>query len=128
MMVIASMWIRQLCDTLDGAVARKCKTTSKLGGFLDSIADHIFMFSLIFVLLTFLFKKDYIKVFAFTAVFIGSFMIINLLMFNWAFLHDHNHIKEYSGSLYKNSVAFVANNSLLVTLVLTIIYLYLTRY
>ena len=35
------LFVRYFCDSLDGAVARKYKKTSKLGNFLDSFSDGI---------------------------------------------------------------------------------------
>ena len=38
------LFLRYLTDCLDGAVARMYKKVSKLGGYLDTISDHMLIF------------------------------------------------------------------------------------
>jgi phosphatidylglycerophosphate synthase len=121
--VVFSIIIRQICDCIDGGVARKCNKTSKLGGALDNLADMIMLISISFITFTFVFPNNYTFVFVCSGGVIGSYLIINYFMFNVSYLYDHSYLKDYSDSIYKNCVAFVANNSLIISIALATVYI-----
>ena len=50
--------LRQFNDCLDGAVARKCNKSSKLGADLDKYGDYIFFICMNLTILYMLFKND----------------------------------------------------------------------
>lgn len=123
-LVFSFIIIRQLCDCFDGAVARKCEKTSKLGGFLDTLADFICLFSVFFIIMTFFFKDDVLRVFLFSSIFIISFIAMNVLIYKSTdFLYDHSRFKETSESIYKNSIALFVDNSVAIMMLVAIAYI-----
>jgi phosphatidylglycerophosphate synthase len=125
--VFGGLMIRQVCDCLDGAVARQCKKTSKIGGFLDNLADNICMFSLFFIFISFLFPKKNLRVFLFSSIIIITYLITNALVYHTNYLFDHSYIKENPDTFYKKIVAFTANNSLLLVLLIALVYLFVVK-
>ena len=124
MVVFFSIIVRQICDNWDGPVARECKKTSKLGGFLDNLADIICLFAYIFILFTFVFPKNTLRIFTFTSIIILGYLIINFITFRTEFLFDHSVMKGYTtDSYYKNTIAFIVQNSLILNILIAISYI-----
>lgn len=122
-----SIWIRQLCDCIDGAVARKCKKTSKIGGYLDFVADFIFFYSMLFIVLSMKFNLLY------SAIISGCLMTLNTITYYYIYgshvLHDHSDFKNYDqNSIYKSIFALAANNTFLLGVLIGIVYLMLYVY
>lgn len=126
-LVFSFIIIRQLCDCFDGAVARKCEKTSKLGGFLDTLADFICLFSVFFIILTMFYKDrqvNVVRTFLFSSIFIISFILINLLIYkSFDFLYDHSRFKEASNSIYKKSIAAFVDNSVVIMTIIAVAYI-----
>lgn len=101
----ALLTARCATDIFDGAVARKYKKTSKLGGYLDTLGDFTF-----FIIL-FYFAFDRFHVPAFFWVPLVAFMLFTIKYFDVA--HDHSPLKVYNGGPYQRLSAFLANNTVL---------------
>jgi phosphatidylglycerophosphate synthase len=92
-------------DIFDGAVARKYKKSSKLGGYLDTIGDFTF-----FVIL-FYFAFDRFRISSFFWIPLVAFMLFTVQYFDVS--HDHSSLKVYNGGPYQRVSAFLANNTVL---------------
>lgn len=92
-------------DIFDGAVARKYKKTSKLGGYMDTLGD------IVFFLFLFYFAFDRFQVSAIYWIPLIAFILFTVFYFDAA--HDHSTIKVYQGGPYERISAFLANNTVL---------------
>lgn len=104
-MVLFLIIYRYLTDILDGAVARKYKKTSELGGYLDTINDLMFILIISSVYL----KKEVIFL-------ISIFCCIMIYSYN--LFHDHSQIKN------KKIMGFFVNNSILLYILLILFIIY----
>jgi phosphatidylglycerophosphate synthase len=101
---VIGMLIRYSCDCLDGAVARKYKKTSNLGGLLDTIADNTLIFILSYGLLV-IFNSPYKILFSCVIVLLNVYYLI----FTKSLIH-HDNIKK-RGNKFHNIYRFVVNNN-----------------
>lgn len=131
LLLFAAIIIRQTCDCLDGAVARRCQKTSKLGGIMDSVADLVFiaaMFLIVAMMITRRYTKHYyVPSFILTAVAMTILISAHVLLAGTRILYDHDSYKTYNTvSFYKYMYAFMANNSFIIAFITGILYLILT--
>ena len=113
------MFLHQFCDLLDGPVARECKKTSKLGGFLDNLSDYIYMSVLVFLLLHQLMGgySHLIVIMSISALIILSTVTISI--YSLQSMYEHETIKNNEVSLH----GIIANNSMIATIIIILIYL-----
>jgi phosphatidylglycerophosphate synthase len=115
--VIIFIITRQLCDVLDGPVARECKQTSTIGGLLDTIADYIFGGALVFVVLHKFYGTSLLTVWASILVPV-IMLIITASVFSFKALYDHS---QFKGTNTFHSL--VAEHSMLLSLFIALFYL-----
>jgi phosphatidylglycerophosphate synthase len=111
-----SMFVRYLCDCLDGEVARKYNKVSDIGGMLDTISDNVMIFILSFGLLQLLMIKSYLLI---------SFLLIGLNLSYLALqnsLIHHDGIKK-RGNAFHNLYRFGVNNNIILYLAIYILFL-----
>jgi phosphatidylglycerophosphate synthase len=101
--ILATRW---LTDLLDGAVARKYKKVTKLGGILDTIGDVM----IIFIFMWYIFKLTGVNMMLYY-VFI---VIVLIYIYHMEVYHDHSELKHYNGNNVQKIIAFFVNNSYLV--------------
>ena len=102
--------IRYLTDILDGAVARKYKKTSKLGGLLDTICDVMLM-GIYTNLITFKLTKNLI--FSRTAGIFMSLLHTYYLKSNDSII-EHENIKSDASNNVEKTIQFLTNNTIFV--------------
>lgn len=116
--VLALAVVRQVLDCLDGAVARGCDRTSRLGGFLDTCADYIFAFSAVFILVHMLRCRcgcSMVAVVVASAMLCALWLTVQFGSYDLSVLYDHDAVKRYdANSRFKTFVAAVVNNTLLI--------------
>jgi cardiolipin synthase len=106
------LFIRYSCDCLDGAVARKYKKVSDLGGALDTLADN----TLIFVLLYGILMALGIGI-MYAIVIPGIIVLANLIyMYSKNAILHHQHLKNSQSTLFDRIYLFGINNNCLVYL------------
>ena len=115
------MILRQLCDLLDGPIARTCFRTSKLGGYFDTIADNIYSGTVIFVFLHIFFGVGFISIGCAILIPI-SYIIIGTLLYTPKVLYDHS---QYAQSEEINFHIFLADNIFVTSFLTALIYLIL---
>lgn len=98
------MIIRQLCDLLDGPIARQCIRTSKLGGYLDTIADYIYGGALIFVFLHVFFGFGLISI-GFAIVVPVCMIIMTSILYGSKALYDHSQFAKLDEANFHNLIA-----------------------
>jgi len=99
--------IRYYTDILDGAVARKYNKTSKLGGYLDTMNDIIFITLYIFIIsYFFITNKNIIYSQIITVLY---FFGIIIYFKKLDVLSDHDKLKDTD---YNKLLAFITNNSI----------------
>lgn len=148
--VVIALILRQLCDCLDGAVARECDKTSKLGGFLDSFADGIAVAALIFIFTDIFMtmssnsqgakknktntkkgkktvKQRYTIACIYTAVIFASLLLILAINYGPTALTDHSVMKQDEGNILHHIIKFFANNSFVLVLVVASVYIMLVK-
>ena len=120
--VVVFIIARQLCDVLDGPLARECKQTSTIGGLLDTIADYVFGGSCVFIVLHKFYGVSLITVWA--SILLPVFMlIVTSLLYSAKALYDHSQFKG------QNSIhSLIADHSLIVSVLTIICYLSLISY
>jgi len=119
--VIASMILRQVLDCLDGEIARRCRKATKLGGLLDSVADAVFLFSLIAIIVSF-FALSVAMIFLVSSLIFAGFLAAHLSICKGSAMLDHT-VKAYdTPSLYRRAFAYMANNSLMLVALFAILY------
>jgi phosphatidylglycerophosphate synthase len=84
-----ALFIRYSCDCLDGAVARKYKKVSDVGGLLDTIADN----TLIFIVVLSIGKLATIPYYWLIAV---TITLLNLFYLCRMQLQDHPKLKLHA--------------------------------
>lgn len=100
--------IRYFCDILDGAVARKYNKTSKLGGYLDTFNDIMFMST--YSSFIFWLKSNNLKD---TKLFFYIITLFLVLYFKYEdVMYDHTKLKKIDKNSFKNVIAFLTNNSI----------------
>lgn len=105
-----ALFIRYSCDCLDGAVARKYKKVSDLGGALDTLADN----TLIFVLLYGIMVAASVSI-SYAIVVPALIVIANLVyMYNKKAILHHHHLKSSQNNLFDRIYLFGVNNNCLV--------------
>lgn len=105
-----ALFIRYSCDCLDGAVARKYKKVSDIGGALDTLADNTLIFVLLYGIIATL---GIGMVYAIT---IPVVIVIANLIYMYtknAILH-HQHLKNSQSSLFDKIYLFGINNNCLI--------------
>ena len=100
------IFLRCICDIMDGAVARKYKKQSELGGYLDTI-DDVLLVTMYTYFISYHFSKSKDIARIFTAI-VTSIHIYSMK----DALSDHSSIKEEGENLFHNSIAFITNNSI----------------
>ena len=114
MSLFFALFLRYWVDCLDGAVARKYKKVSKIGGYLDTISDHM----LIFIILLFVFKAFSFEYYILFSIFL---VLINLAyLFIIRSLSDHQNIKAKGKNFYN----FLVNNSWILYLCFYIFFIF----
>jgi phosphatidylglycerophosphate synthase len=98
--------VRCATDILDGAVARKYKKTSELGGYLDTLGDLM-----LFIIFSY-FMFDRYNVRSVYWIPLIAFILFTITHFDVA--HDHSSLKVYNGGPYQHFAAFCANNTVVV--------------
>jgi phosphatidylserine synthase len=122
-LVVLAIVLRTFFDCLDGSVARKCEKTSKLGGYFDTFADGIFLYSMVFIVIKELFKISYFDTAIYTFIFMEIGFFIYFTLYNPSALFDHAQFKSS-----KNIISFYVNNTLLINTIIAIIYITLIKY
>jgi phosphatidylglycerophosphate synthase len=107
-----ALFIRYSCDCLDGAVARKYKKVSDLGGALDTFADNTLIFILLYGILMALGVSIGYVIMIPTAIVIAN--LIYMYSKN-AILH-HQHLTNYQSNLFDRIYLFGINNNCLIYL------------
>jgi len=112
------LFIRILCDNLDGMVARKFNRVSKMGGLLDSLADCFLLSTIWYAFLI------YIRVpYSFCiSIILGCGMLWYLIVQDAVFLHINF---KNDGSFLNKIVIFLSENTYLQAL-FVIIMMYIT--
>jgi phosphatidylglycerophosphate synthase len=106
------LFIRYSCDCLDGAVARKYKKVSDLGGALDTFADNTLIFVLLYGIIIAL------GIGIMHAIVIPGIIVLANLIYMYsknAILH-HQHLKNSQSTLFDRIYLFGINNNCLVYL------------
>jgi phosphatidylglycerophosphate synthase len=116
--VIIFIIARQLCDVLDGPVARECKQTSTIGGLLDTIADYIFGGAIVFLILHKFYGTSLFTVWV-SILLPVLMLIITASVYSLKSLYDHS---QFKGT---NSIHDIfASHSMLVSILITIFYIF----
>lgn len=121
-LVVLFIIARQLCDVLDGPVARECKKTSTIGGLLDTIADYVFGGACVFVLLHKFYGTSLLTVWA-SILAPVIMLVITALIYSAKALYDHSQFKGQN-SLH----SLIADHSLILSVFAIICYLFLISY
>ena len=106
---IIIIFVRALLDCLDGAIARACNTTSKLGALLDRIGDSTALISVSLSIVYFMYLKHgknmFIIMFIFMAVIFGSIVYANNKIDNgqelegiYGLIHDNYVLTNVAGA------------------------------
>jgi cardiolipin synthase len=109
-LIVIALFIRYSCDCLDGAVARKYKKVSDIGGALDTLADNTLIFVLLYGIITAL------GIGMVYAIIIPVVIVIANLIYMYtknAILH-HQHLKNSQSSLFDKIYLFGINNNCLI--------------
>jgi phosphatidylglycerophosphate synthase len=114
-----SLFIRYSADCLDGAVARKYKKVSDLGGILDTLADNTLIFIVSYGITLLLDSKNFIL----------SILIVSLNLYylynKKALIHHANVKKEKVGDLFHNIYGYFVNNNFILYILILIIFIIL---
>jgi len=95
--------IRCASDCIDGAVARKYKKTSKMGNFLDTISDMLFMFIIFYTIMISFNLENWTIIF----YLIGLYALCD----QFHIFDTHEIVKNSNGSIIKNIAGFASNNT-----------------
>jgi len=104
------MFIRFSCDVLDGAVARKYKKVSDMGGMLDTVADNTLIFLLSLSITTLLELK-------YRWIISMCLPIFNLMYMYYIGSIVHHHNMKLNGGKIQNIYSFLTRNNCLVYIV-----------
>ena len=122
--VVLAIILRTFFDCLDGPVARKCKKTSKLGGYFDIFADTVYIYALTFVILSVLLpRQPYLYIGLYSILILQVYALVYFSMFHHSSLHDHTQLKEYEGNIFKRTAVFIVNNNIVCNLVIALAYI-----
>ena len=80
-------FLRTICDSLDGMVARKFNKCSIVGGYLDTFCDSLHILNILYFTL-----KDYFSIFHTIIISSILIMIIILYLFNLDALNNHDNL------------------------------------
>lgn len=101
------LFLRYSADCLDGAVARKYKKVSDLGGILDTLADNTLIFVVIYGIF-FLLGLDNLII---------PFLVVSLnllyLFKKKAIIHHASVKKKVKGDFFHNFYGYFVNNNIL---------------
>jgi len=119
--VVPAILLRQLLDCLDGAVARRCRKTSDLGAWLDNIADSVFYWALISIVVSF-FARSLPGVIGWSSLIFGGLFAAHWVACGGRAISDHA-LKDYgTRSLYRRVYAYMVNDSLLFAAAIALLY------
>jgi len=119
--VVAAILLRQLLDCLDGEVARRCRKTSRLGAWLDNIADSVFYWALISIVVSF-FARSLPGVIGWSSLIFGGLFTAHWIACGGRAIADHT-LKDYgTRSLYRRVYAYMVNDSLLFAAAIVLLY------
>jgi len=119
--VVAAILLRQLLDCLDGEVARRCRKTSRLGALLDSIADSVFYWALISIVVSF-FARSLPGLIGWSSLLFGGLFTAHWIACGGRAIADHA-LKDYgTRSLYRRVYAYMVNDSLLFAAAIALLY------
>ena len=119
--VVAAILIRQLLDCLDGEVARRCRKTSSLGAWLDNIADSVFYWALISIVVSF-FARSLPGVIGWSTLIFGGLFAAHWIACGGEAIANHA-LKDYgTRSLYRRVYAYMVNDSLLFAVAIAFVY------
>jgi phosphatidylglycerophosphate synthase len=104
--LIGSFAVRWLTDLLDGAVARKYKKASKLGGLLDTVGNV----TIILIFMWYVLKATGVHM----MVFYIFLIVVLLYVVHAETYHNHAALKHYKGNHVQKIIAFFVNNSYLI--------------
>jgi phosphatidylglycerophosphate synthase len=122
--VVICLLGRQVFDCLDGTVARQCNKTSTLGGYLDSLADVVGFYGVVFIVWYTLTGRQLVKSLVGAGVTQAALCLMLCVVFGSDWMHDHGLLKDpKEKSWFKSVIAFAVDNSLLVTLAFSLAYL-----
>jgi phosphatidylglycerophosphate synthase len=111
------MFIRTICDCLDGFVARKYNKKSKLGAMLDTLADSLFGANVSSYIVARLLNVSILTV----PFFILFWMTQLWIQYKTNMLTDHDNVGTSFSSFYGFVAAFNKYNLAFVTIILIII-------
>lgn len=121
-LVVIFIITRQILDCLDGTIARQCKKTSKLGGYLDTLADGIFYASIIFSVV-FMITSDISTSMLYAIGIVSCFFILNCAFLGTSMLHDHTQYKDSkSKNIIQRLYSYITNNTILIFACASFIY------
>ena len=101
-----SLFIRYSADCLDGAVARKYKKVSDIGGILDTLADNTLIFVVIYGVFFLLGSENLI-----IPVLVVSLNLLYLFK-KKAIVHHANVKKKIKGDFLHNFYGYFVNNNI----------------
>ena len=112
-----SLFIRYSADCLDGAVARKYKKVSDLGGMLDTLADNTLIFVVFYGMFYLLDSNNLIIPI--------SVVSLNLLYLSKkkALIHHFNVKKKIRGDYFHNLYRYFVNNNIFLYLAIFLIFI-----
>lgn len=114
-----SLFIRYSADCLDGAVARKYKKVSDLGGILDTLADNTLIFIVSYGIILLLGSNSFIL--PILIVFLNLYYLYN----KKALIHHANVKKEKVGDLFHNIYGYFVNNNFILYILIFITFVIL---
>ena len=88
--IVLLFTLRAFADCLDGAIARRCGTTSKLGKTFDAVSDHIFFLVLSGVVLYKLKRHTRWDLSVFVTALLVVIVMATYLANTWLALHLHS--------------------------------------
>jgi phosphatidylglycerophosphate synthase len=119
--VVAAILLRQLLDCLDGEVARRCRKTSNLGAWLDNIADSVFYWALISIVVSF-FTRSLPCLIGGASFIFGGLFAAHWIACGGRAIATHA-LKDYdTRSLYRRVYAYMVNDSLLFAAAIALLY------
>lgn len=99
---------RFFTDILDGAVARKYKKSSKIGGLLDTISDCILIVIYSYIISNrFLSNKTLVYI-----IMVGIFLLYFYYFIKNDSLTNHDNIKKKKDNFFSNVIVFLINNTI----------------
>lgn len=107
--------LRTLCDFLDGQIARKYNKCSKLGAFLDSVADCAHSVNYV-MFLVYIFKPIGMTFWTFCFIWVLLFVFGFLCLWKKGIVLDHDEIQKLSNSPLDIFIAIGKYDGLLLNL------------